>query len=61
MLEIEEFDESLVQELRMRAKDLLLARAIASEELIGDDRPEDELLRWKEWMSSWLFNLLRQG
>ena len=32
MLNIEEFDEELVQELRTRAKDTLLTRAIASEE-----------------------------
>lgn len=44
MLDIEEFDEALVEELRQRAKDLLLTRAIASEEQIGDARPADDLL-----------------
>ena len=44
ILEIEEFDEELVQELRQRAKDLLLTRAIASEEELGDSRPGDDLL-----------------
>lgn len=44
MLDIEEFDDSLVAELRQRAKDLLLTRAIASEEQIGDARPADDLL-----------------
>ena len=44
MLDIEEFDEALVSELRQRAKDLLLTRAIASEEQIGDARPADDLL-----------------
>ncbi|MCB1750028.1 MAG: transcription termination/antitermination protein NusA [Gammaproteobacteria bacterium] len=44
MLEIEEFDEALVGELRQRAKDLLLTRAIASEERLGDERPADDLL-----------------
>jgi N utilization substance protein A len=38
MLAIEEFDEELVDELRVRAKDVLLTRAIASEEnAVSDD------------------------
>lgn len=45
MLDIEEFDSSLVAELRQRAKDLLLTRAIASEEKIGDARPAEDLLQ----------------
>jgi len=61
MLEIEEFDESLVQELRMRAKDLLLTRAIASEELIGDDRPEDELLEMEGMDEQLAFQLAAAG
>lgn len=44
MLEIEEFDENLVAELRRRARDLLLTRAIATEEKIGDARPAEDLL-----------------
>jgi N utilization substance protein A len=44
MLDVEEFDEQLVRELRQRAKDLLLTRAIASEERLGDARPADDLL-----------------
>lgn len=44
MLAVEEFDEQLVRELRQRAKDLLLTRAIASEERLGDARPAEDLL-----------------
>jgi N utilization substance protein A len=44
MLDVEEFDEQLVRELRQRAKDLLLTRAIASEERLGDARPAEDLL-----------------
>lgn len=44
MMNIEEFDETLVSELRQRAKDLLLTRAIASEEKLGDARPAEDLL-----------------
>ncbi len=44
MLEIEEFDETLVQELRGRARDILLTRAIANEEKLGDATPAEDLL-----------------
>jgi N utilization substance protein A len=44
MLDVEEFDDQLVGELRQRAKDLLLTRAIASEERLGDARPAEDLL-----------------
>ena len=40
----EEFDETLISELRQRAKDLLLTRAIASEEKLGDTQPAEDLL-----------------
>ena len=44
MLEVEEFDETLVEELRQRAKDLLLTRAIVREESLGDKVPAEDLL-----------------
>ncbi|AQU84836.1 MAG: transcription termination/antitermination protein NusA [Halomonas sp.] len=44
MLEIEEFDEALVEELRARAKDELLTMAIASEEALDGAQPADDLL-----------------
>ena len=44
MLAIEGFDEEIVQELRNRAKDALLTKAIASEEALGDVTPADDLL-----------------
>ncbi len=44
MLAIEEFDEGLVKEIRGRAKDLLLTRAIANEEEIGNAKPAEDLL-----------------
>lgn len=44
MMGIEGFDEEIVQELRNRAKDALLTRAIASEEALGDVQPADDLL-----------------
>ncbi len=44
MLEIEGFDEELVDALRSRAKDALLIKAIASEEKIETSQPSPELL-----------------
>jgi N utilization substance protein A len=44
LLAIEEFDEDLVDELRNRARDVLLTRAIAQEEKISQSHPEQDLL-----------------
>lgn len=44
MLEVEELDEESVEELRGRARDALLARAIAAEEEVGDVEPAEDLL-----------------
>ncbi|GGB99979.1 transcription termination/antitermination protein NusA [Marinobacterium zhoushanense] len=44
MLEIEGFDEDIVDALRARAKDALLNLAIASEEQLGEAEPAEDLL-----------------
>ncbi len=44
MLAIEEFDEEIVEELRNRANDALLTKAIAKEEVLGDAQPAEDLL-----------------
>ncbi|MGH8552771.1 MAG: transcription termination/antitermination protein NusA, partial [Methylococcales bacterium] len=44
LLEIEEFEEQIVEELRNRAKDVLLIKAIASEEKLDDLKPAEDLL-----------------
>ena len=44
MVSIEGFDEEIVEELRNRAKDALLTRAIADEESLGDNKPQEDLL-----------------
>ncbi|MBS3799428.1 MAG: transcription termination/antitermination protein NusA, partial [Thioalkalivibrio sp.] len=44
LLAIEEFDEEMVQELRNRASDALLTRAIAAEEGRGGYQPAEDLL-----------------
>lgn len=44
MLEIGEFDADIVEELRGRARDALLTRAIAAEEQVGNAEPASDLL-----------------
>jgi N utilization substance protein A len=44
LLGIEEFDEEMVEELRNRARDVLLTQAIASEEKIDETGPAEDLL-----------------
>jgi N utilization substance protein A len=44
MLDIEEFDEEIVNELRSRARDVLLTRAIANEEKLENAEPAQDLL-----------------
>jgi N utilization substance protein A len=43
MLAIDEFDEAIVEELRGRAKDVLLTRAISSEETLTSVEPAEDL------------------
>ena len=44
MVDIEEFDEGLVDELRRRAEDALVTRAIVEEEILKNAEPEADLL-----------------
>jgi N utilization substance protein A len=44
MLSIDGFDEEIVSELRERAKDRLLTKAIATEEKLADAHPAEDLL-----------------
>ena len=44
MLSIDGFDEEIVSELRARAKDRLLTKAIATEEKLADAHPAEDLL-----------------
>jgi len=44
MLQIEEFDEDTVNELRNRSKDVLLTRALVQEEVLEDKKPAKDLL-----------------
>ena len=57
MLEIEEFDEDIVEELRNRARDVLLTTAIAGEEHANDAKADADLLEL-EGMDDELANAL---
>ncbi|MFV2055675.1 MAG: transcription termination factor NusA [Thiohalomonadales bacterium] len=59
LLEIEEFDESMVEELRNRSKDVLLTKALANEEVVDNAQPADDLLNM-EGMDKRLAHLLAQ-
>ncbi|MBB3142500.1 transcription termination factor NusA [Halomonas organivorans] len=61
MLEIEEFDEDLVEELRARAKDELLNLAIASEEELDGAQPADDLLEMEGMERHLAFILASRG
>jgi transcription termination factor NusA len=51
MLEIDGFDEELVNELRSRARDAILTQAIASEEKV--EGVSEDLKISRVWMPSW--------
>ena len=59
MLEIEEFDEDIVEELRGRAKDVLLTRAITNAEVGAGGAPAEDLLNM-EGMNAELAGKLAQ-
>ena len=44
LAEIEEFEDGMVEEMRGRAKDILLTQLIVSEEKLGTHKPEKDLL-----------------
>lgn len=61
MLAIEEFDDDLVKALRDRARDLMLTRAIAKEEKLGDTKPADDLLKMDGMDEALAFELASRG
>jgi N utilization substance protein A len=60
LLEIEEFDEEIVEELRGRARDALLTQAIANEETEEPGEPQEDLLNM-EYMTPELADTLAAG
>jgi len=61
MLEIEEFDEDIVNELRERAKDVLLTRAITSEEQFSGEPPAQDLLEMEGMDETLAYALAARG
>jgi N utilization substance protein A len=58
---IEEFDETIIQELRNRARDVLLTQAIATEETLESGEPAQDLLDVEGMDESLAGELARHG
>ncbi|MGH8292329.1 MAG: transcription termination factor NusA [Gammaproteobacteria bacterium] len=61
LLSVEEFDEAMVEELRGRARDVLLTQAIASEEQLGEVEPAEDLLNLGGMDRALAFRLAGRG
>jgi len=61
LLGIEEFDDGIVEELRNRARDVLLTQAIASEEKIDASEPAEDLLSIEEMDTELAYELAARG
>lgn len=61
LVAIEEFDEDIVEELRSRARDVLLTQAIVQEEKIDEVEPADDLLNLEGIERGLAFTLASKG
>jgi len=61
LLEIEEFDEEMVTELRRRARDALLTQLIAKEEALDDNSPAEDLLSLEGMTERLAYRLAESG
>jgi N utilization substance protein A len=61
MVDIEEFDEGLIAELRGRARDIMLTRAIVNEEKLADVTPADDLLEMEGMDEALAYELAVRG
>jgi N utilization substance protein A len=61
LVEIEEFDEDIVNELRNRARDVLLTQAIVKEEKIDEAEPAEDLLSLEGMDKGLAFKLASEG
>ncbi|MGI9301650.1 MAG: transcription termination factor NusA [Gammaproteobacteria bacterium] len=61
LVEIVEFDEEIVEELRGRARDALLTKAIATEEKLGDTEPAEDLLAMEGMDQELAYELAGRG
>jgi N utilization substance protein A len=60
-MEIEEFDEEMVNEIRRRARDALLTQMIAKEEVLDENRPEADLIELEGMTERLAFRLAEKG
>ena len=61
MQDIEEFDDGLVKELRDRARDIMLTRAIVNEEKLVDVKPAADLLEMEGMDEALAYELAVRG
>jgi len=61
LLEIEEFDEEIVSEIRRRARDALLTQLIANEEVLDENAPEEDLMELEGMTEKLAFRLAEKG
>jgi len=61
LIEIEEFEEGIVEELRSRARDVLLTQAIVQEEIIDEAEPAEDLLSLEGMNKGMAFILASKG
>ncbi|RRQ20674.1 transcription termination factor NusA [Thiohalobacter thiocyanaticus] len=61
LVQVEEFDEAIVEELRGRARDVLLTKAIQSEEQMPDTEPAQDLLELEGMDQDLAYKLAAKG
>lgn len=61
LLEIEEFDEEIVTEIRRRARDALLTQLIANEEVLDENAPQEDLLELEGITERLAYQLAEKG
>lgn len=61
LMEIEEFDEEMVQEIRRRARDALLTQMIAKEEVLDENKPAADLIALEGMSERLAYRLAEKG
>ena len=61
LLEVEEFDEDIVTEIRRRARDALLTQLIAKEEVLDENAPADDLMQLEGMTEALAYRLAEKG
>ena len=61
LLEVAEFDEEIVTEIRRRARDALLTQLIAKEEVLDENAPEEDLMQLEGMSERLAYRLADKG